>query len=104
MDKTISPHPLHYFICSSWNATYYGKLERYILVGALTHWCNTFSLKANKKQNILAIVDHIMPKCPDTNFEDFMIFLKENNEVKLHLKKSLLIRCDKQELNRIIYS
>ena len=33
-----------------------------------------------------------------------MILEKENNKFKLHLKESLLIKRDKPELNRNIYS
>ena len=38
------------------------------------------------------------------SFEDFTILLKENNKFKLHLKESLLIKRDKPELNKNIYS
>ena len=32
---------------------------------------------------IIIIIDHIMLKCPDIRFEDFMILFKENNRFKL---------------------
>ena len=51
-----------------------------------------------------AIFDHIFLKGHDASSEDFAIFLKENNKFKLHLKESLLIKRDKPELNRNIYS
>ena len=51
-----------------------------------------------------AIFDHILLKGHESSFEDFTILLKENNKFKLHLKESLLIKRDKPELNRNIYS
>ena len=50
-----------------------------------------------------AIFDHILLKGHDASFEDFTILLKEN-KFKLHKKESLMIRRDKPELNKNIYS
>ena len=60
-----------------------------------------FQLQYPKKS---AIFDHILLKGHDASFEDFTILLKENIKFKLHLKESLLIKSDKPELNRNIYS
>ena len=51
-----------------------------------------------------AIFDHILLKGHDASFENFAILLKENNNFKLYLKESLLMKRDKPELNRNIYS
>ena len=51
-----------------------------------------------------AIFDHILLNGHDASCEKFTMLLKENNRFKLHLKKSLLIKRDKPELNRNIYS
>ena len=51
-----------------------------------------------------AIFDHTLLKGHHASFEDFTILLKENNKFKLHLKEYLLIKLDKPELNRNIYS
>ena len=51
-----------------------------------------------------AIFDHILLNGHDANFEDFTILLKENNRFTLYLRESLLIKCDKPELNRNISS
>ena len=51
-----------------------------------------------------AIFDQILLKDHEASFEAFMILLKENNKIKLHLKDSLLIKRDKSEFNRKIYS
>ena len=60
--------------------------------------------KRVKKPKKSAIFDQILLKGHDASFEDFTIFLKENNKFKLHLRESLLIKRDKPELNRNIYS
>ena len=51
-----------------------------------------------------AIFDHIFLRGHDAGFEDFTILLKENSKFELRLKESLLIKRDKPELNRNIYS
>ena len=51
-----------------------------------------------------AIFDHILLKGHGASLEDFAILFKENNKFKLQLKESLLIKPDKPELNRNIYS
>ena len=52
-----------------------------------------------------AIIDQIPLKGMDASFEDFTILLKKSNKLKLHLiKEALLIKYDKPELNRNIYS
>ena len=58
-------------------------------------------VKNSKKS---AVLDHILLKGHDSSFEDFTILLKENNRFQLHLKEPLLIKRDKPELNRNIYS
>ena len=60
--------------------------------------------KQLKNPKKLAIFDHIFLKGHDANFEDFTILFKENNRFELDLKESLLIKRDKPELNRDIYS
>ena len=49
-------------------------------------------------------LDHILLNDHDASFEDFTILLKESNKFKLQLKESLLIKRDKSELIRNIYS
>ena len=44
------------------------------------------------------IFHHILLKGHDANFEDFTVFLKGGNKFKLHLKESLLIKCDKPDV------
>ena len=60
----------------------------------------TGKLVKNPKKS--AIFDHILLKGHDTSFEVFTVL--KSNKYKLYLKESLLIKRDKPELNRNIYS
>ena len=51
-----------------------------------------------------AIFGQILLKGHDASFEDFAILLKESSKFKLHLNESFLIKRDKPELNRNVYS
>ena len=96
---------MYKFTCSCCNATYYGESERYFFVRAPEHLGMTpLTRKQVKSPKQSAIFDQILLNGHDASFEDFMILLKENNRFKLHLKESLLIKRDKPELNRNIYS
>ena len=103
--KEIRSHFVYKFTFSCCNATYYGESERHFFVRAseyLDMTPLTENLVKNPKKS--AIFDHILLKGHDTSFEDFMILMKENNKFKLHLKEFHLIKRDKPELNRNIYS
>ena len=58
-------------------------------------------VKSSKKS---AIFGHILLKRRHASFEDFVILMKENIKFKLHAKESFLIKRDRPELNRNIYS
>ena len=60
--------------------------------------------KGGKNPKKSAIFDNILLNGHDASFEDIAILLKESNKFKLHLKESLLIKRDKPELTRNIYS
>ena len=88
-------------MCSCCNATYYGESVRHYFVRASEHLSMTLLTgKRVKNAKKSAIFDHILLKGHDASFEDFTILLKENNKLKLHVQESLLIKCDKPELNR----
>ena len=67
-------------------------------------WMTPVTGKLVKNPKKSAVFDHILLKGYDTSFEVFTILLKENSKFKLYLKESLLIKRDKPELNRNIYS
>ena len=99
--KEISSHLVYKFMCSCCNATYYGESVRHSFVRASEHLSMTLLTgKRVKNAKKSAIFDHILLKGHDASFEDFTILLKENNKLKLHVQESLLIKCDKPELNR----
>ena len=71
---------------------------------SLLELLNTFNWKVRKE---LQKVGSLWPHFAEghvTGFENFTILLKENNKFSLYLKESLLIKCDKPEINRNIYS
>ena len=103
--KEISSHLVYTFRCSCCNDTYYRKSERHFFVRASEHLCMTcYTRKWLKNSKKSAIFDHILLEGHDVSFENFTILLKENNKFKLHLQESLLMKSDKPELNRNIYS
>ena len=54
-------------------------------------------VKYSKKS---AIMDHILLEHHNAIYDNFSILIPENNVFKLHLKKSLLTKRDKPELNK----
>ena len=85
--KYLRSHLIYEFSCRCLNATYYDETERHIFVRAKTS----------------AIMDHILLG-HNATYDDFSILIPENNQFKLDLKESLLIKRDKPELNRNIYT
>ena len=103
--KEISSHLVYKFTCSCCNLTYYGESARHLFVRASEHLGITpLTEKRVRNPKKAAVFDHILLNGLDASFEEFMILLKENNRFKLDLKESLLIKRDKPELNRNIYS
>ena len=79
--------------------------ERHFFVTASEHLgMIPFTGKRVKNSKKSAIFYQTVLNDHDASFEDFMILLKENNRLKSHLKESLLIKRDKSQLNRNIYS
>ena len=93
------------FSCSCCNATYYGETERHLFVRASEHLGITpLTQKRVKNPKKSANMDHILLEGHNATYDDFSILISENNQFKLHLKESLLIKRDKPELNRNIYT
>ena len=79
--------------------------ERHFFVRASEHLGMTpLTGKRVKSSKKSAIFDQTLLNDHDASFEDFMILLKENNRLKSQLKESLLIKRDKSQFNRNIYS
>ena len=49
-------------------------------------------------------MDHILLEGHNATYDDFSILIPKNNQFKLHLKELLLIKKDKPELSRNIYT
>ena len=56
----------------------------------------------NPKKSV--IVDHILLEGHNTTYDEVSVLIPKNNRLKLHHKNSRLIRRDKLELNRNIYT
>ena len=57
-----------------------------------------------KNDHKSAIMDHILLEGNNAACEDFLILIPRNNQFKLHLKESLLIKTNKLELNRTFFT
>ena len=102
--KYLHSHLIYKFLCSCCNATYYGETERHHFAQALEHLGITpLTQKRVKNPKKSTIMEHILLEGHNTTYNDFSILFPENNQLKLHLKESLLIKRDKPELNRNIY-
>ena len=91
---------MYEFMCSRCNATYYGESERHFFVRASEDLVMTpLTKKRVKNTKKPVIVDDILLKGHKASLEDFTILLKETKKFKLHLKDTLLIKCDKPDFN-----
>ena len=105
ISKEICSHIVYKFVCSCCNATYYGESERHFHIRASEHLGITpltGKRVVNPKKS--AINDHILFENHECSYDDFSIIARENNRFKLRIKESLLIKRDKPDLNRNIYS
>ena len=102
--KYFRSHLIYKFSCSCCNATYYCETERHLFVQASEHLGITpLTQKQVKNLEKSAIMDHILLEEHNSTYDGLSIPIPENNQFKLHLKESLLIKKDKPGLNRNIY-
>ena len=100
--KYLHSHLIYKFSSSCCNATYYG--EKHHFLRASEHLGITpLTQKRVKNPKKSAIMDHILLEDHNATYNDFSTF-PENNQFKLQLKESLLIKREKPELNRNIYT
>ena len=103
--KYLRSHLIYKFSCSCCNFTYYGETERHLFVRALEHLGITpLTQKRANNPKKFAIMEHILLEGHNATYDHFSILIPENNQFKLHLKESLLIKSNKQELNRNTYT
>ena len=103
--KYLRLHLIYKFSSSCCDATYYGETERHLFVQA-SEYLGIIPLTQKRVKNSKksAIMGHILLEGHNATYDDFSILILENNQFKLHLKESLLIKRDKPELNRNIYT
>ena len=103
--KCLCLHLIYKFSCSCCNASYYGETERQLFVRASEHLGITpLTKKRVKNSQKSTIIDHILLESHNATYNDFLIFIPEKSQFKLHLKELLLIKRDTLELYRIIYT
>ena len=101
----LRPHLTFKFHCSCRNGTCYDETERQLFVQASEYLGITpLTQKRVKNPKKSAIMDHILLEGHNATYDDFSILISENNQFKLHLKESLLVKRYKLELNRNIYT
>ena len=64
------------------------------------HSTDTKRVKNSKES---AIMDHSLLEGCNATYDPFLILISDNNQFKLRLKESLLIKGDELDLNRNIY-
>ena len=93
------------FKCNICNYIYHGKTKRHFKVRAYDHLGITaLNGKKVKIPKESAVFDHIVNTGHDASFDDFEIFTKEWDELRLLLRESLLIMRDDPPLNRYVKS
>ena len=103
--KYLCLHLIYKFSCSCCNASYYGETERQLFVRASEHLGITpLTKKQIKNSQKSTIMDHILLESHNDTYNDFLIFIPEKSQFKLHLKELLLIKRDILELYRNIYT
>ena len=89
------------FSCGKCNATYYGETCRHLNIRAGEHsGISPLTAKKSKAKATTPIKDHMLLCNHIVPLKDFKILASSNSEFHLKIKESLLIMCDKPELNR----
>ena len=95
-------YKLKWNIC---NYIYYGKSKHHFKVRACEHLGITpLTGKKVKSSKDRAVSDHIFHTGCNASFDDFETLVKESDELRLLLRKSLLILHDDPPLNRYVKS
>ena len=72
-------------------------------MGTLEHLGTTpLNQKPPKNSKKSTFIDYILLESYNATNHDFSVLIPKNNQFKLHLQESLLIKRDKPELNRNI--
>ena len=101
----LRPHFIYKFQCSNCNITYYGEIERYLIVRAGEH-ISTSTLTGKRVNNNkkFAIKDHCLLSGQVCSFDDFTVLNSESHKFKRLIKESLLVTKNKRLLNKQVKS
>ena len=105
LEKKVYSGIIYRYTCSYCKVTYSGKTFCYFYTRAVQHiGISNLIGKCLKNVKQSAISDHLLQCNCTINFDDFRILAMDCNKLKLPLRESLLIKCDKPVLNRMIKS
>ena len=102
LTKKIHSGIIYCYTCINYKVTYYRKTFCHDYTRATEHMMISNLTGKHLKQS--AIPDHLLQCNCAINFDDFRILATDHNKFKLILRESLLIKCDKCILNRMIKS
>ena len=95
---------VYQYNCGGGNGTYYGKTRCHFKVRICEHLAISHLTEKKVKidnNKLTAIQEHLLCCNFSPSFEDFSILIRESNEFKLKIMKSLLIARDKPILNKV---
>jgi len=99
--RELRSHLVYKFSCSSCNATYYGKTERHLNVRSGEHIGKSPLTGKRVVCKPSAVSDHLLfHENYNSDFNDFEILCRDNNDFKLSIRESILIYRDSPILNK----
>ena len=92
-------------MCSSCNATYYGKTYRHFFTRPSEHMGISY-LTSKRVKNVKesTVSDHLLQCNCSIDFDHFDLLASDTNSFRLLIKESLLIKHDKPVLNCTVKS
>ena len=90
--------------CGLYNESYYGECLRHLNVRIGEHIGISPLTKKQVKPKNSSVANHLLFCNHSASYDDFSILTRENKNLLLELKESLLIMRDKPSLNRNITS
>ena len=101
LPRELRSHLVYKFSCSGCNATYYGKTERHLNVRSGEHVGKSPLTGKKVACKRSAVSDHLLlHDNSNSDFNDFSILCRDNNNFKLAIRESILIYRDSPLLNK----
>ena len=105
LDKKIHSDLVYCYLCSSCNATSYGKTHLRFFTSAAEHMgMSNLTGKHVKNVKESLVSDHLLQCDCTIDFDHFDILASDTNSFRLLIKESLLIKYGKQVLNCTVKS